>query len=255
MQTVSGQQNNLCITSASNSSYDHLRTLFVLRCIEQILNKCAKEFLTSITHSYLTKSPKNLSATGGNTTASSFSVHNEKLLDLMIRHLKSIYGNSFYSASTNAVANDLSFNLNNVTYIEAIILILMFYIRSYYPPSKFTLLTTSATHLAADRGELSSGKFDNSMRQSSSVASLNNCSNATSSPNVSHYSSPNSNTETANSTATANTSTLSQSPAKTAYDYYNIEYLNKGNADSSLNIGLLKIILIQSFPHQNDHLD
>ncbi len=58
-----------------------------------------------------------------------------------MRHLKSIYGNSFYSSASSSFASDISFNLNGVTYIEAIILILLFYIRSYYPPSNFKLLT------------------------------------------------------------------------------------------------------------------
>jgi len=134
---------NLHIKSTANSSYDHVRTLFILRCIDQILDKCSNEFLTAITHNHLTKNNNPKSGTTGPTssTGGSFSVHNEKLLDLIVRHLKSIYGNSFYSSASSSFASDISFNLNGVTYIEAIILILLFYIRSYYPPSNFKLLT------------------------------------------------------------------------------------------------------------------
>ncbi len=52
---TSAPSNSLHIKSTSNSSYDHVRTLFILRCIDQILDKCSNEFLTAISHNYLTK--------------------------------------------------------------------------------------------------------------------------------------------------------------------------------------------------------
>ena len=177
---------NLQVKS-SNSSYDHVRTIFILRCIEQIFIKCSKEFLTAITYNHLTKS-------SSRSSNSSFSVHNEKLLDLIVRHLKSIYGNNFYSSTTagsdsNSVTNDLNFNLNNVTYIEAIILILLFYIRSYYPPSRFMLMTNS---------------FGNQIKESTSGFSINT-NGTSSSTNTSQFS-----TSSAD-TSSENTSTLSNS--------------------------------------------
>jgi hypothetical protein len=155
-----------------------VRTLFILRCIEQILEKCSKEFLTSITHNHLINSGN--SGKSGN--ASSYSVHNEKLLDLVVRHLRSIYGNSFYSSDATAVANELNFNLKNVTYIEAIMLVLLFYVRSYYPPSSFTLIT-------------SPGEF---IQKSTSNVSLN----TTSSTNTSQCSSSDTGTADSNSGST-----------------------------------------------------
>ncbi len=154
-QQNNNSNTNLLVSSASNSSYDHVRTLFVLRCIEQIINKCSKEFLISISQNYLSRNATTANTSAASATSSlrnnagsimnstNFSVHNEKLLDLIVRHLKSIYGNGFYSSSSNTNSNDLSFNLNNVTYIEAIILILLFYIRSYYPPSRFNLIASN----------------------------------------------------------------------------------------------------------------
>ena len=76
-----------------------------------------------------------------------------------MRHLKCMYGQSFYasssssSSSSSAAAstssspfdlNKLNLSLTNTTYIEAITLVLLFYIRSYYPPSRFTLLLPAA---------------------------------------------------------------------------------------------------------------
>lgn len=187
-QTITNS-NNLYIKSASKSSYDHVRTLFILRCIEQILHKCSNEFLMAITHNNLTKN-------NSKSASSSYSVHNEKLLDLILRHLKSIYGNSFYSSSnsTNSIGNDVNFNLNGVTYIEAIILILLFYIRSYYPPSKFTLSTKN-------------GQPDGLMKESASNVSLN----TTSSANTSECSTSTSSNTTDTGSENGNTSTLSQS--------------------------------------------
>lgn len=124
--------NQLLVSSSfSNSSYDHVRTLFILKCIEQLLEKCTKEFLISISSTNITNNQK------------VFSVHNEKLLDLLLRHLKSIYGENFYSNNTsNSLFN---FNLNSTSYLEAITLILLFYVRSYYPPFKFVVKTTSCS--------------------------------------------------------------------------------------------------------------
>lgn len=171
------------IKSSSNTSYDHVRTLFILRCIEQILDKCSKEFLTSITHNHLIN--------GNNKSGSSYSVHNEKLLDLLVRHLRSIYGNSFYTSGTTNVTKDLNFNLKNVTYIEAIMLVLLFYIRSYYPPSSFTLITAA----------------DGQMNKSNSNVSLN----TTSSTNTSQCSTSGaSSAETGSADASNSSSTMSQ---------------------------------------------
>lgn len=188
MQTTVKDQignENLQVRS-SNSPYDHVRTIFILRCIEQIFTKCSHEFLTAITYNHLKKS-------SSRSTNSSFSVHNEKLLDLIVRHLKSIYGNNFYSSTSgsysNPVTNDLNFNLNNITYIEAIILIFLFYVRSYYPPSRFTLMTASSSQI----------------KESSSGFSLNT--NGTSSTNTSQCSTSSGTTDM--SSDNANTSTLS----------------------------------------------
>ena len=150
--------NKLNVSSSSNSSYDHVRTLFILKCIEQMLNKCTKEFLLSITSTYLTSS--NSTSKSTSTTASS-SVHNEKLLDLIVRHLRSIYGQNFYSSSSGSSTNSfdlnrLNFSLNNTTYIEAITMVLLFYIRSYYMPSSFTLKMSTGSSASANTAESNS---------------------------------------------------------------------------------------------------
>ncbi|CAF0777344.1 unnamed protein product [Brachionus calyciflorus] len=123
IQTI--QQGNCVLVASkfSNTSYDHVKVLFLLKCIEQLLIKCRHEFLNSITQTCI--SSHNLV----------HSVHNEKLLDLLMKHLRSIYGENFYLSSSNVP----NLSLNQMTYLEAVTLILLFYIRSYYPPSKFLL--------------------------------------------------------------------------------------------------------------------
>lgn len=137
------QSNRLIVSSTfSNSSYDHVRTLFILKCIEQLLIKCTKEFLIAISTTTIT----NLSNLSTNSTFNTqvFSVHNEKLLDLILKHLRSIYGENFYASSQSSTGtSSFNFSLNSTTYLEAITLILLFYIRSYYPPSRFVLKTTT----------------------------------------------------------------------------------------------------------------
>ena len=154
----SKNSNKLSVSSSSNSSYDHVRTLFILKCIEQMLNKCTKEFLLSITSTYLTSSNSTSKSTS---TIASSSVHNEKLLDLIVRHLRSIYGQNFYSSSSGSSSNSfdlnrLNFSLNNTTYIEAITMVLLFYIRSYYMPSSFTLKMSTGSSGSANTAESSS---------------------------------------------------------------------------------------------------
>ncbi len=123
-----------------------------------------------------------MSGNNGSAGSSSggFSVHNEKLLDLIVRHLKSIYGNSFYSSISSCAVNDIGFNLNGVTYIEAIILILLFYIRSYYPPSKFTLLTAEANGTADGQKERGS----NVSLNTTNSTNTSHCSSSSASSNI-----------------------------------------------------------------------
>ena len=45
---IPSSQKLVVSSSFTNSSYDHVRILFVLRCIEQMLSRCTKEFLNSI---------------------------------------------------------------------------------------------------------------------------------------------------------------------------------------------------------------
>ena len=124
--TSTNQSNKLLVTSSSNSSYDHSRVIFVLRCLDQILTKCPRDFLASTLKT-------SLSSAGG----TGLSVHNEKLLDLLLRHLKSIHGISFYaSASTHFDMAKINFNLNTVTYAETIVVLLLVYIRSFYSPKR-----------------------------------------------------------------------------------------------------------------------
>ncbi len=196
--------NKITVTSATNAAYDHTRTLFILSCLEQLLNKCPKEFLTSVTRTYVA----NLNKPTGDTSAglngvlnlnqAGFSVHNEKLLDLIVRHLKSIYGNSFYSDALPTHSfdlNKLNFNLNNVTYIEVITIILLFYIRSYYPPSQFCLINENSVANARPllSNSMSSSSLNTSSASSNGSSVLSQCST---------------NTESLKS---ANTTTLSQS--------------------------------------------
>ena len=149
--SVNINENKLMISSSTNSSYDHTRTLFIFKCIEQILDKCNKEFLISIICTSLNPNYKSQIATsttagssndfsynnGINSNNTPYSVHNEKLLELIYRHLKSIYGSSFYSNPSSS--QNIIDSLRPTTYIEAIIMVLLFYIRSYYPPASFNL--------------------------------------------------------------------------------------------------------------------
>ena len=136
--------NKLIIASSfANKSYDCKKVQFVLKCIDELLAKCTKEFLVAITTSCLnTSNGGGSSLTGASNKNMVFSVYNEKLLDLIIRHLKSIFGQNFYN-NVSFDLNRINFNLNSTTYIEAIALILLFYVRSYYPPSRFALTTNN----------------------------------------------------------------------------------------------------------------
>ena len=156
--------------SFSNSAFDHVRTMFVLRSIEQLLVECDhREFLSAVVATSITANAPSASFKSSLANVSRvppvFSVHNEKFLDLIVRHLKTIYGSSFYSqpnqqstASTGHTQNSTpsysTLNLNTITYMEAITFILLFYIRSYYPPSRFSLKinnTTSNTTTPSNR--------------------------------------------------------------------------------------------------------
>lgn len=129
-------------TSFANSAYDHVRTMFVLRSIEHLFLECDREFLNAVATTSITANP---SLFGNNaffgswqrSRAPVFSVHNEKFLDLISRHIKTIYGASFYSQSQNSNSNAsappnlatsqssnayASLNLNNTTYLEVIFL-------------------------------------------------------------------------------------------------------------------------------------
>jgi hypothetical protein len=137
--------NKLLVCSTfSNKSYDSIKIHFVLKSIEDLLTKCTKEFLVSITTSCLNsnQSYSSYNACPGSRNNLVYSVHNEKLLDLIMRHLKSIYGVNFFSSASFDL-NRINFNLNSTTYIEAITIILLFYVRSYYPPSRFVLTTSN----------------------------------------------------------------------------------------------------------------
>lgn len=128
-------------TSFSNSAFDHVRTMFVLRLIEQLLLECDREFLGATISTTITANPS--LATTGTTRSRSpvFSVHNEKFLDLISRHLRTIYGSSFYTQSSGQTsANNTNsgngsphsqhnnsspplaafsaLNLNSITYME-----------------------------------------------------------------------------------------------------------------------------------------
>lgn len=122
-------------TQFSMSSYDHVRTMFVMRAIEQLLVECDREFLGAIVGTAITANPSLLLNAGASSNSSGvkakvpvFSVHNEKFLDLITRHLKTIYGASFYSGQPNSPplsssagqqqAYSAGFNLNNTTYME-----------------------------------------------------------------------------------------------------------------------------------------
>jgi hypothetical protein len=103
-----------------SQSYDNIRVLFVLKSFDKILKQCKKEFILALCK---TKIFDNEIQT----------FYNTKLLDLFIRHLKSIYGHNFYSNSNSEFLQQISRNLNlkNLTYLEIILFILMFYIRSF----------------------------------------------------------------------------------------------------------------------------
>ena len=103
-----------------SQSYDNIRVLFVLRSFDKILKQCKKDFILALCK---TKVFDNEIQT----------FYNTKLLDLFIRHLKSIYGHNFYSNSNSEFLQHISkhLNLKNLTYLEIILFILMFYIRSF----------------------------------------------------------------------------------------------------------------------------
>lgn len=121
-------------TSFSNAAYDHVRTMFVLRSIEQLLLECDREFLSAVIATSVTANPSVVAGLGSRPRTPVFSVHNEKFLDLISRHLRTIYGASFYSQANQPAASPQSqptaasnppptntyspFNLNNTTYME-----------------------------------------------------------------------------------------------------------------------------------------
>ena len=214
--------NKLNITSTTNSSYDHVRTLFVLKCIEQILDKCTKDFLISITCTNLNPNYKSQMLVAEQTQAvnnTPYSVHNEKLLDLIYRHLKSIYGNSFYSSGSNSASNNIDAN-RPTTYIEAIIMILLFYIRSYYPPSSFFLTgafkspeTLETAPSVAYSSQVKAQTLDSASRQKLSIFSTMTKSASASSlhsaTNISHTSTPSVSSKSSNSSTLSHSSEAS----------------------------------------------
>ena len=103
-----------------SQSYDNIRVLFVLKSFDKILKQCKKELIVALCK---TKIFDNEIQT----------FYNTKLLDLFIRHLKSIYGHNFYSNSNSEFLQQISksLNLKNLTYLEMILFIIMFYIRSF----------------------------------------------------------------------------------------------------------------------------
>ena len=128
IQTIQQQGNCILVVAKyTNTSYDHTKVMFVLKCIEQLIQKCKNEFLLSIVQNTL--SNHNLV----------HSVHNEKLIDLIVKHLRSIHGENFYLSSKNVT----NMNLSSMTYLEAVTLILFFYIRSYYPCNRFVIKNAS----------------------------------------------------------------------------------------------------------------
>jgi hypothetical protein len=209
MQASLNNNNKLSIKSAANTPYDHTRTLFILRCLDQLLNKCPREFLNSVTRTLVTTNT-NVNQNYNKSNQTGFSVHNEKLLDLIVRHLKSMYGNSFYSdggaqsmPTSSFDLNKINFNLNNVTYIEAITLVLLFYIRSYYPPSEFCLINEQKFEINNNITKLTNSSSNTSLNTSSPGLACGSGSSC-----VSQYSSSNNESSLKSS---ANTSTLSQS--------------------------------------------
>lgn len=176
--------NKLVVASTfTNKSYDCFKVHFVLKLIEHLLDKCDKEFLMAAITTKLNNSSTTSNANGSisgcysaTSSNSVFSVYNEKLLDLIIRHLKSLYGNSFYNNMASFDLNRLNLNLNSTTYIEAITLILLFYVRAYYPPSRFVLTTNiadnPATRLLNMNKSVSNGSLHSSASQSSNNSSV-----------------------------------------------------------------------------------
>jgi hypothetical protein len=159
--------NKLTVSSIfSNKSYDCIKVQFVLKSIEELLNKCPREFLVAVTTTCLNNGSTCIQPGLSASKNVVFSVYNEKLLDLVIRHLKSIYGSNFFSNSSFDLTK-LNLNLNSTTYIEALTLVLLFYIRSYYPPSRFVLTTANAS-----QSQLNTDKLLLNIKKSVSAASL-----------------------------------------------------------------------------------
>ena len=230
-------RNKISISSTTNSSYDHVRTLFIFKCIEQIIDKCNKEFLISLICTNLNPNYKSTvnttnEANGSNSTFSAnskntpYSVHNEKLLELIYRHLKSIYGSSFYSnESSNSMLQNYIDNNKPTTYIEAIIMVLLFYTRSYYPPSGFSLIEAFKTSDTAaeptpsfnSANQVKAQTLDSTSRQKLSIYSTITKSASASSL----HSGANVSTSTSSaSSKSSNSSTLSHSPDNSSVKFH-----------------------------------
>lgn len=62
---VPNTPSKVLVSSSNSTPFDHIRTLFILRCIEQMLTKCTKEFLLSVSKTYLTSSNSSTSLLNG----------------------------------------------------------------------------------------------------------------------------------------------------------------------------------------------
>ena len=256
----SNTENKLSISSNTNTSYDHTRTLFIFKCIEQILDKCNKEFLisiicTSLNPNYKSQMPSSTTTTtnstdfnyssGINSNNTPYSVHNEKLLELIYRHLKSIYGSSFYSNLSSS--QNITIDVNRpTTYIEGIIMVLLFYIRSYYPPTSFNLIGAFKDDKLPEQGhfipnQIKAQTLDSASRNKLSIQSAitksASASSLHSAVNVPSSSS-------SNSSKSSNSSTLSYSPDTSVKFHLNDddEYIQSHNLNNKHILSDEKII-------------
>jgi len=106
--------------------YDAKRTLYAFQCIKAMLGTSARHVTYALTTANI----------GGATTP-----HISRVLDLLVRHRRSVFGKNFHGDMSGDVSGVSS--MRSSMFVEVLVSVCLYYIRSYYPNLMMSKLSDS----------------------------------------------------------------------------------------------------------------